>query len=347
MRNLFICHSQSHLILAAGLSKGRFAKDDNNLILFRDFNLKDELKERLVDVFGSVLFLKGSFPATPNMTIRGRISWYREDVKILQEKLSDRYDRVFAVCDWTYPVQYAIKRSIDNNPDVEVNWLEDGILPYYANLKSRKGLDKYMFTMWLRRLFFRQVMRLGRVYDRDFMEMGGLKVFKKAYVSYPDAAREPYRSKKELIEITNEEFRTGISLLYPSYSINIPDNALLLIMDKLDTYLYPEKVKDIISGVIKTSIDEGRSVYCKLHPRENHHWEDLDKSIMLDKTMGAESMYLSLLPKRGSISVIGFKSAGLMTAKKMGFSVTSLFLESGESNENLMSFFRHIGIELK
>ena len=34
MKNLFICHSQSHLILSAGLSKGRFVEDENHLILF-------------------------------------------------------------------------------------------------------------------------------------------------------------------------------------------------------------------------------------------------------------------------------------------------------------------------
>ena len=347
MKNLFICHSQSHLILATGLTSKRFSQDLNDLILFKDFNVREDLIVCLEQVFDSCSYLEGTYPAAKNMTFFGRVKWYKKDVDILREYLTKRYDRVFAVCDWTYPVQYAIKRCIDNNPDVEVNWLEDGILPYYANLKSRKGLDKYKFTMWLRKLFFRHVMRLGRVYDRDFMEMGGLTVFRKAYISYPDAVREPYRNKKELIEITNEEFRSGISLLYPSYSINVLDNSILLIMDKLDTYLYPEEVKAVIYDLIRRAHDEGVSVYCKLHPRENQHWDVLDKIIMLDKTMGAESMYLSLLPQSGSIRVIGFKSAGLMTARKMGFTVTSLFLESGETNEDLVSFFRLIGIELK
>ena len=347
MKNLFICHSQSHLILAAGLSKGRFVEDENHLILFKDFNLKEELKERIEKVFTTCLFLEGTFPASINMTFRGRIKWYRDDVKILKSSIESSFDRVFAVCDWTYPVQYALKCCVMLNPTVEVNWLEDGIIPYYSNVKKRKGLDKYAFTMWMRKVFFKDFLRLGKIYNRDFVEMGGLSLFKKAYVSYPKAVREPYKSRKELVEITNEEFQSGISRLYPSYSMDIPDNSTLLIMDKLDTYLYPEKVKVVIEGLIKSAEDKGDTVYCKLHPRENQQWDVLGKCNILDKMMGAESMYLSLLPKRNNISVVGFKSAGLMTAKKMGFTVTSLFLESGETNEDLVSFFRLIGIELK
>ena len=347
MKNLFICHSQSHLILAAGLSKGRFVEDENQLILFKDFNLKEELKERLEKVFTACLFLEGTFPAAVNMTFRGRIKWYRNDVKILKTSIKFSFDRVFAVCDWTYPVQYALKRCVILNTALEVNWLEDGIIPYYSNVRKRKGLDKYALTMWMRKVFFIYFMRLGEIYDRDFEGMGGLSLFKKAYVSYPKAVREPYRSKKELVEITNEEFRTGIALLYPSYAIDIPDKSTLLIMDKLDTYLYPEKVKAVIAELIQSAIDKGGSVFCKLHPREDQSWDVFDKCHMLDKTLGAESMYLSLLSQRDSINVVGIKSAGLMTAKKMGFTVTSLFLESGETNEDLVSFFRLIGIELK
>ena len=347
MRNLFICHSQSHLILSAGLSKGRCAGDENHLILFKDFNLKEELKERLEKVFTACLFLEGTFPAAVNMTFRGRIKWYRDDVKILKSSIKSSFDRVFAVCDWTYPVQYAIKRCFDINSQTEFNWLEDGILPYYANQNIHKGLDKYVFTMSLRGLYFRYLKGIGKIYNRDFDEMGGLSILKNAYVSYPNAVREPYRSKKELVEITNEEFRSGISLLYPSYAINIPDKSTLLIMDKLDTYLYPEKVKAVIVELIQSAIDKGGSVFCKLHPREDQSWDVFDKCHMLDKTLGAESMYLSLLSQRDSINVVGIKSAGLMTAKKMGFSVTSLFLECGEPNEDLVSFFSLVGIELK
>lgn len=39
MRNLFVCHTQVHLILACALSKGRFKNDENIKVLFRDINL--------------------------------------------------------------------------------------------------------------------------------------------------------------------------------------------------------------------------------------------------------------------------------------------------------------------
>ena len=43
MKNLYICHTQAQLILASGLALGRFRDDENDLILFVDFGIKDEL----------------------------------------------------------------------------------------------------------------------------------------------------------------------------------------------------------------------------------------------------------------------------------------------------------------
>ena len=344
MRNLFICHSQSHLILSAGLSKGRFAKDENHLILFKDFNLKEELKERLVNVFDSTLFLEGTYPAAQNMTVRGRVRWYRKDVRILQEELSVEYDRLFAVCG-TYPVLFIIKKCLDSNQDIEVNWLEDGIIPYFANTKAHMGLDSNAFTRRLRVILYRKLLRLGNVCDRDFDEMGGLSVFKNAYVSYPEAVRDPYK-KKKLIGISSDEFNAGVNELYLRHDLAVPNGAILLVMDKLDTYFSPDKVKSAIRFVFKFAKTNGIPVYCKLHPREDIIWEELENCIQLDKAVGAESMYLSLLPQREDIHIIGIKSAGLMTAVKMGFKVNSLFPKCGELNADLELFFKSIGIHM-
>lgn len=346
MENLFICHSQSHLILATGLSRERFSRDHNDLILFKDFNIREDLIVCLAQVFDSCVYLEGTYPASKNMTFFGRIRWYKKDVEILRKRLTKRYDRVFAVCDWTYPVQYAIKKRIENNPEVEVNWLEDGILPYFTNLKRRKGLDKYGFTMWLRKLFFRYVMGLGKVYDRDFMEMGGLSVFKNAYVSYPEAVREPYKSQRCLMGITTDEFKQGIAGLYQRLDLGIPDDSIILVMDKLDTYLFPDKVQNAISEIIKSMMISNTRVYCKKHPREDKNWEVLNQCHQLDNTVSLESILNSLEDQSKFLRVIGIKSAGLMTAYKMGFKVESLFLRSGETNDELLSFYKKLGILL-
>ena len=50
-KNLFICHTQAQLILASGLALGRFKDDENLLMLFVDFGIKDELKGELPIAF--------------------------------------------------------------------------------------------------------------------------------------------------------------------------------------------------------------------------------------------------------------------------------------------------------
>ena len=62
MKNLFVCHTQANLILASSLALGRFKDDENLLILFVDFGLKDELKDRLDKTFAHTLYLQSIYP---------------------------------------------------------------------------------------------------------------------------------------------------------------------------------------------------------------------------------------------------------------------------------------------
>ncbi|MBQ8969415.1 MAG: hypothetical protein IJ064_06765 [Bacteroidaceae bacterium] len=345
MRNLFVCHTQAHLILACGLSQGRFKDDENHLVLFRDFNLGDELKVKLQAVFETCLFLTGNFPAE-NKTLKARIKWHREDNKLLRKQIVKPYDRVFAVCDWTPPVQYCLKCCKKQNKDTQYIWLEDGILSYFPNIDTHVGFDKYTITYTIRKFFFKYLMGLGVIYDRDFEAMGGLRFFKQVYTLYPNAVREPYRSKRELVGISDEEYLTGVKSLYDVKSLNIPDGSILLIVDKLVTYLNPEKVKAVIAHLKEQASVEGRQIFCKFHPREELVWPVFEGCTILEKSIGAESLYLSLASQKDTIKILGIKSAGLMSARKMGFHVTSLFLQCGEQNDNLIRFFERIGVDV-
>ena len=83
MKNLFVCHTQANLILASGLALGRFKDDENLLILFVDFGLKDELKERLDKTFAHTLYLQSIYPPEFNTakaklmkhTLKGDFNW--------------------------------------------------------------------------------------------------------------------------------------------------------------------------------------------------------------------------------------------------------------------------------
>lgn len=345
MRNLFICHTQAHLLLASGLAKGRFKKDENILILFVDFGIKDELKQVLNSTFNRTLYLQSIYPAEYN-TIKSKLKWYPQDWKQIKSFLTNPVDRTFAVCDWLLLVQKTLQRAYRLNPKTEFAWMEDGITAYYSDSNFHLGLDKNKLTMTLRRVIFRDILCTGKFYDRDFEQTGGLKFLKRIYTCYPEAVREPYKSQKRLIQITDEEYFLGLQSLYPKVHLDIKPNTVILVVDKLDRYMYPDKVKKSIIAFIRDCKNAGKSVVCKFHPRESEVWDVFDGCEQLDKSIGIESAYVSLADIKDSIIIAGIKSAGLMSAKKIGYATVSLFPSCGESNDNLIKFYRKLGIKL-
>ena len=209
-KNLFICHTQAQLILASGLALGRFKDDENLLMLFVDFGIKDELKERLDKTFSRTLYLQSIYPAEMNTT-KAKLKWYPQDWKLIKQFLTEPVDRAFAVCDWLLLVQKTLQLAYKLNPNTEMAWLEDGITAYYSDSDIHGGMDKYSWSMAIRRFLFRDLVGVGKFYDRDFSLMGGLSCLKQVYTCNPDAVREPYRSQKQLVGITDEEYLAGLS----------------------------------------------------------------------------------------------------------------------------------------
>ena len=341
MYNLFVCHTQAHLIYACGLSKGRFKDDKNHLVLFKDFNLNEELRGKLESIFDSTLFLTGCYPAS-NKKIVKRCCIYLENKKKIKDFISCPYDRVFVVCDSFYPVLYCMKRCLQLNRNVEFSWLGDGILPYFQNTTVKKGLGKNNATKFLRKIIFKYLLGLGHVYDSDMKVMGGNKLVTSIYVTIPQSVRSPY-NKKIINEITSDEFRLGIQSLYEGKPIDIEKGSILLIIDKLATYQNPEAMKECLRQFIGENKQAGKAIYCKFHPREEQSWDVFKDCVILDKNIGAESLYLSLLDNRDTIEIVGVKSAGLMNAKKLGFNVITLFNGCGEENAELVKFFTTMG----
>lgn len=345
MKNLFICHTQAQLILASGLVCGRFKEDINELILFVDFGITQEQKERLNRTFNRVLFLQSIYPAESN-TLWAKLKWYPKDWEKIKKFVYDKFDRAFAVCDWLLLVQKTLQLVHQLNPSVEIAWLEDGITAYYSDSDIRGGFDSSRFTRTVRRLFFRDLMRVGRFYDRDFRETGGLKCLNTMYTCYPESVREPYKSHRKLIQITDDEYRDGLKSMYGVSRLDLKFPVVIVVVDKLDRYEYPETVKESLSKLIKESLHGGKTVVCKFHPRETMRWEIFDDCLTLDKSIGIESTYLSLLSHKEEVTIVGIKSTGLMTAKKLGYNTQSLFPSCGEKNENLTTFYQSLGVKL-
>lgn len=345
MKNLFICHTQAHLISASGLALGRFKDDENDLILFVDFGIKDELKERLDKTFTRTLYLQSIYPAEMN-TAKAKLKWYPQDWKLIKQFLTEPVDRAFAVCDWLLLVQKTLQRCYKLNKVTVMAWLEDGVSACCSASDIHNGMDKCSFTMAIRRFLFRDLIGIGQFYERDFNEMGGLRVFREVYTCYPDAIREPYRSHRQIVGISDDEYLAGLSSMYPKSKHDVQPNSVILVVDKLDRYAFPDKVRASLSFFINKSKEEGKTVICKFHPRETEVWDIFDGCSTMDKSVGIESAYVSLADIKDSITIAGVKSAGLMSAKKLGYNTVSLFPSCGEQNENLVKFYDKLGIKL-
>lgn len=345
MRNLYICHTQAQLILASGLALGRFRDDENDLILFVDFGIKDELKECLDKTFTRTLYLQSIYPAEMN-TAKAKLKWYPQDWKLIKQFLTEPVDRAFAVCDWLLLVQKTLQRCYKLNKQTEMAWLEDGITAYYSDSDIHGGMDKYSWSMAIRRFLFRDLVGVGKFYDRDFSLMGGLSCLKQVYTCNLDAVREPYRSQKQLVGITDEEYLAGLSAMYPKSKLDVQPNSVILVVDKLDRYAFPDKVRAALDAYIKKCKAEGKTVICKFHPRETEVWDIFNGCPTMDKSVGIESAYVSLADIKDTITIAGVKSAGLMSAKKVGYNTVSLFPSCGEQNENLVKFYEKLNIKL-
>lgn len=346
MRNLFVCHTQAQLILACGLSLGRFRDVENHLILFQDFLLKPELTERLDRVFAKTLYLQGIYPKKQN-TFKEKLRNYPVNDRKMKELMLGPYDKVFTVCDTIYPEQKCMKQAYKLNENTDFCWLEDGIIAYYQNIVIREGFDANSAFRFIRKLYFKYIKGLGSFYNRDFNEFGGLRYNKSVYCLYPDAVREPYKSYRTMFDILKDEFLKGLKAMYAKVELPVKEGDIILLVDKIDTYVYPEKVKISLGNFIKESRAAGKRVFCKFHPREIEFWDIFDGCDTLEKTVGVESMYLSLVDMANDITIVGIKSTGLMSAKTLGYNPISLFSSCGEDNPELVKFFEAIGIKMR
>lgn len=346
MRNLFVCHSQAQLLLAVSLAKGRFKSEINDLILFVDFAMKEDLRCNVIDSFNQCLFRIGTYPAI-NKTWKAKSKRYPDDIKEIRIFMKEPYTRIFEVCDGCIPEMYILKQGFKRNLNVEAIWLEDGSYPYFRNVVQRDGFDSNTFSRFMHRMLFKYVFGLGEYYDRDFDEMAGSKKIKKAYLTFPGFERDPYHSQREIIGISEEEYANGIRALYNNIQTEqVGSNVMLLVLDKLDVYENIEKTRKMLDAIIKDAVAKGWSVWCKFHPREEGKWDIFSKCQELDKDIAIEGYYASYISCKEKITIVGIKSTGLQVAKKLGYRVVSLAQLCGEENENLDSFYKRIGIAM-
>lgn len=340
MRNLFVCHSQIQLILAIGLVKGRFINDKNDLILFQDFNMNEETKSILLKSFDKVLFRSGIYPVV-NKSWKAKLKRYPDDFSAIKAFMNIPYSKIFEVCDGNIPEMYILKRAYKLNSHTDMIWLEDGSHPYYLNTDVKDGLNANKFTRNLRKFFFKFFFGLGKFYDFEFNEMGGNRYLKKAYITFKGNEREIFKSK-EIVSISADEYKKGIHTLFNSTGIEIEDNSVVLVLDKLDVYKDLDSIKSL-ARKIGSSV-KNKKVYYKYHPREERDLEGMENFTQLDKNLGIEYYFSAAVNKH--ITVLGIKSTGLQSAKVLGFNTISAINIVNEDDPSVVKFYKSIGVTL-
>ena len=229
--------------------------------------------------------------------------------------------------------------SLCNN--VKFIALEDGSYPYFINHLPKGGLDKNSTTRFIRKVLFKYILGCGKFYSFEGDFMGANTWINSIYLTYPKLARNIYDSKNK-VAITSNEFKEGIGYLFLPTKTIIKNNAVILILDKLDVYEDLKNIKSEIYSILKHLNILNISVYFKYHPREtdNLYLDIYGKE--LDRKIAIESFYKDFLEQKPII--IGIKSTGLQTAKKMGYKVITLSKFLNEHNEDVIKFYKKIGI---
>ena len=333
MNQLFVCHTQYNLILAVGLSS-----PNDDLVLFKDFDLIDVLKQKLEERFRKCLFLEGNY-------LKKQLTAYQILTKISADNRAikafvTKYDRIFIIDDMCIQEMYALKCAYRQNKHVETAWLEDGSNAYYSNGVVSGGMGGSPLKRLIRKTFFSARYGLYGFYDLAVC-MGAHRRLSSVYATFPKSVRSELNSKK-LVAITQEQFERGMEFLYKGAQFDFQPESVLLTLDKLDVYGNQiDKVRELVGDIVKNYKSK---VYYKYHPRETSSLKELDNCVELERTIAFEYYLTNSSTKH--LVVIGIKSTALQTAKKLGYKTISL-IQHVEVADEIVRFYKSIGIECK
>lgn len=341
MRNLFILHTQYHLILAIAIIDEKFKLSQNDLILFLDFNLQPNMEKALKQNFHSVKMFTGSYNKE-DVRWREKIRRYPM-IKSEMKSNIGVYDNLFYVEDSIIPELYALKYVMKHNPDAIVNYIGDGGDAYFVNAVQKTGLDKYRWTMLLRKLVFSTVGGCGKYYHAGCF--GSNPYTKHVYEMYPEYVRNELQDKIKH-EVDGKEIQAAVKKLY-SYlpDQNIEPRAIIIMLDKLEVYGDGIRFGEIIDELTRKAATECCRVYYKYHPAEKNTYDKLAAATEIDRNIPAEYVFAEAGGKE--CAVVGIMTTALQTAAKMGLQVTSYIESFNPDRKDVIELYKKIGIDVK
>lgn len=347
MKNLFILHTQYNIILGTGIMLNRFRECQNDLIVYAEFTISEEYKNKLEKLYDRVLFVRKQYePLTTGFwNIERKLN--REFSTFKRSSLyNTEYDNVFISQD--RPLEHFILGSCKK--------IKSNCCCFYLEESSYYSLDVRLNDpnrkrQWnTRRPFLYRKLRYGRVYlSEEYKDPldGEASYFDAIFAIFPDCVRTEL-AHKVLYEINAEEINEATKVLYDDISVKLPDSSqyVLFFFDLMDRYKNPSAIKDIVEDIVKKSNKDGFAVLLKYHPREvdKFQFERSINIVEVPSIIPAEKLLCDLRGRR--VIVYGNATASLMVAQKLGFKVISIAKIDESNNLNMINKFIQMGIEV-
>lgn len=345
MRNLFILHTQYNLILGTGILQNLYKDEENDLILYSEFNVSQEYKKKLGSVYCNILYIRDNFEPQPKGRINVEKHFYGE-YKIFKCSpiAAAKYDNIFIAQD--RPLESLIVGYFKKRFEFKCYNIEEDC---YYSIDPQKNDVNYRSPFRTRFSYYTRKLLYGSKYIHQsplgYDIYGQSDYFNGIYALYPDQIR-PHLQKHQTLNIRKEVIIKGVEALYSDISISIPEahSYVLFFFDLIERYKDPAKISTLFSEICCKAKEEGKQILIKYHPRETQKFEVDDSVVEIPFLIPAEKLLVSLYGK--NVKVIGNATTAIVVARKLGFDVDSILRLNGEKNEYLINFYKRIGINI-
>lgn len=344
INNLFVMHTQYNIILSSSIVLNRLSNQHNDLIVYAEFNITEQYKQKLQAIFNNVFFIREKFEPLPKERIREEILLFYEYKKFYHSILAKiKYDNIFLSQD--RPLDCLIVGHFKKKKRCVCSDIEEDC---YYSLRKKLNEPNYIRPQKIYVLHKLRKLIYGKkyLYETSRFFYGQSSFFDTYYVLYPNCVR-PELMQAKLSEIFIDEIEYTIGKIYDSQVfIPVSPKYYLLFFDLIERYKDINKINNIFSKIANKAKEEDALLLIKYHPRETVKFDTISYNNIyeIQSSIPAEKVLCDLKGK--DLIVIGNATTSILVANKFGFVTKSIAKIICSDNEVMMNKFKTMGIEV-
>lgn len=351
MNNLFIMHTQYNLILACGLVKEKHQNDCNDLILYSEFAINDNIKKNLEGVFNRVYYVRESYYNSSNFVLN-ELHLFKNYIKS-RKILKNEYDNFYLTQERFYDTLILSKLNKNKKKLHKCINIEEDIYYSLTNKYNFIGVEEWYRDIKKNINYKSQIKSMIRIIiygnNRCFEKVyfyGMSKIYDEGYLMFPKYKRSEVIERKSN-EITTDMIIQGVNGLYNNYLYEYKqaDKYVVFFFDLISRYENKDKVARIIKLLAQYCISTNKVLLYKYHPRETEKFDIKNKEEIcfeIPSIIPSEKIMVDLLDKE--ITVIGNATTSIIVASKLSHQVVSTININKTSNQKAVEFYRNINI---